>query len=170
MDKTITTALLIIISMATALVLFNAAFPAVVEGSDALQSMAANSEEQIRSQLSIIHIVGELDASGWWHDTNSNGQFEVFAWVKNIGLTRFTALDEMDVFYGQEGNFVRIPHQSDAGGSYPHWTWQLENAAEFVPSATVRITIRYSAAQAPGRYFFRITAPNGVSDDEIVSM
>ncbi len=169
MDKTITTALLIIISMATALVLFNAAFPAVVEGSDALQSMAAHSEEQLRSQLEIIHVVGEMTTSGW-QDTNGNGQFEIFAWVKNTGLTRFTALDEMDVFYGREGNFVRIPHQSDAGGSYPYWTWTLENATQWVPSATLRITIHYSAAQPAGRYFFRITAPNGTSDDEIVSM
>ncbi|MCA9912765.1 MAG: hypothetical protein KC496_05435 [Anaerolineae bacterium] len=170
MDKTITTALLIIISMATALVLFNAAFPAVVEGSDALQSMAAHSEDQIRSQIQVIHLVGELDGSGWWQDTNANGLFDVFAWVKNTGLTRFNALDEIDVFYGAEGNFVRIPHQSDAGGSYPYWSWQIENATEWVPSATLRVTIHYNAPQPSGRYFFRITTPNGTSDDEIVSM
>ncbi|MCB9451233.1 MAG: hypothetical protein H6672_07320 [Anaerolineaceae bacterium] len=170
MDKTITTALLIVISMVMALMLFNTAYPAIIEGGDAISSMANRTEDRMRSQVSVIHAAGELDSSGWWQDANGNGDFEVFIWVKNVGSTRITALEQMDVFFGPEGNFARIPHQTESGGSYPYWTWEIENAAEWVPTATLKISIHYLLPLSPNRFFVKIAIPNGVSDDLFMSM
>jgi archaellum component FlaG (FlaF/FlaG flagellin family) len=169
-DKVITTTLLIAVSMVMALVLFNIAYPAIVEGGDAISSMANRVEDRMKTQIAIIHTAGELDDSGAWQDTNGNGDFEVFIWVKNVGTTRILALERSDVFFGPEGNFVRIPHQSAAGGAYPYWTGQVEGDNTWSPTTTVKITIHFSAPLAPGRYFSKVTVLAGVSDDYIWSM
>jgi hypothetical protein len=170
MDKAITTALLIVISMTMVLMLFNVAYPAVVDGGDAITSMAYQAEERMRSQISIIHATGELDNIGWWQDTNGNGVFEVFVWVKNTGDARILAVDSVDVFFGPEANFTRIPHESAAGGSYPYWSWQVENATEWTPTATLQIAIHYQAALPQGRYFMKVTVPSGASDEDFLGL
>src|SRR5689334_10362309 len=114
MDKAITTALLIVISMIMALLLFNIAYPAIVQSGDAIASMASRASDRMDTQIRIIHAAGELDSSGWWQNSNGNSEFEVFVWVKNLGDTRISALNSLDVFFGPEGNFTRIPHQSVA--------------------------------------------------------
>ena len=170
MDKVITTALLIVISMVMALMLFNIAYPAIIEGGDAIVSMAGRVEDRMRSQIAIIHAGSEMDADGWWQDSNGNGQFEVFLWIKNVGDARITALDDLDIFFGPEGNFARIAHETDSGGGTPYWSWTLENAAEWTPTATLRVTIHYGAALSTGRYFAKVTVPSGVWDDYYLGM
>lgn len=165
MDKAITTAMLIVISMILSITLFNVAYPAVIEGGDAIGSMADRTQEQMRSQIRIVHTAGELDHTGFYRDTNGNGQFDAFVWVKNIGDTRITALEQIDVFFGPEGNFARIPHENSAGGNLPSWSWVIENAAEWTPTATLRISIRYALALTPGRYYVKVITPNGVEDE-----
>lgn len=167
MDKVISTVLLIVISMILVMLLFNAAYPAVLEGSDAITSMANRADERMRSQISIIHASGELDSTSFWQDTNSNGQFEVFLWVKNIGTSRITAPEMGDLFFGLEGNFGRIPYNT---GSYPYWTSEIENAAEWTPTATLKITIHYGVPLPSGRYFAKLTLPNGISTDYFMGM
>lgn len=170
MDKAIMSTFLIIISMVMGILLFNAVYPAVVESSAAMSIMTNRADERLRSQVEIIHATGELDGTGWWQDVNSNGMFDTFIWIKNIGSTRIIAVEQMDLFFGPEGNFARIPHQSQASGSYPYWTWQVENANEWTPTATIRLTIHYGAPLGTGRYFFKLTLPNGVSSENFFSM
>lgn len=170
MDKAIVTALLIIVGMIMALMLFNAAFPAIVGGGDAIANMANRADERLRSQVAIIHVSGELNADGWWQDTNANGIFDVFIWVKNIGATRIVGLERLDVFFGPEGNFTRIPHQTQAGGSSPYWTYTVENGTEWTPTSTLRITVHFPATLASGRYFSKVIAPNGVSDEYFLGL
>jgi hypothetical protein len=170
MDKTITTALLIIISIVMALALFNAAYPAIMKGGDAIANMANRANERMKSQIVIVHMAGELDGQGQWQDANANGLFDVFLWVKNVGASPITAVEGMDVFFGREGSFVRIPYQGDAAGSYPHWTWQVENGAEWTPTATLKITVHYTSPLAPGRYFAKIAISNGVSDQQFLGL
>lgn len=170
MDKVITTTLLIAVSMVMAMVLFNIAYPAIVEGGDAISSMANRADERMKTQITIIHAVSELDASGNWQDLNGSGDFEVIVWVKNVGTTRIIGLEQMDVFFGPEGNFTRIPHQSNAGGAMPYWTQQIEDGGDWTPTGTLRITIHYSSPLGTGRYFTKITVPAGISADYIWSM
>ena len=170
MDKAVTTTFLIIISTVLSILLFNAVYPAVVQSSDAMNIMTGRVDDRLKSQVEIIHTAGELDSSGWWQDTNSNGDFEVFVWVKNIGSSRIIPIERSDVFFGPEGNFTRIPHESEAGSSYPYWVEEMENASQWTPSATVKITIHYGAPLAQGRYFIKIIIPNGVEDEDFFSM
>ncbi len=166
MDKVITTALLIVISMVLALVLFNAAYPAIQEGGQAIGNLSSRAEERMRSQIAIIHAAGEYDADGNWMDSNANGDFEVFLWIKNIGDTRVNAIDRMDIFFGPEGNFMRIPFRETDTDPRPNWSSHVENAAEWTPRATLRITLHYGGMPPPtGRYFVRVTLPNGITAD-----
>lgn len=169
MDKVITTALFIVISMIMALMLFNVAYPAVIEGGDAITSMSDRADERLKSQVTLIHMAGELDSTGWWQDTNGNGQFDTFIWVKNTGTTRILP-QALDVFFGPEGNFARIPNQNEASGMYPYWTWQVENATDWTPTATLKITIHYQMPLASGRYFGKVIAPSGVFDESFLGM
>jgi hypothetical protein len=165
MDKTITTALFIGISMIMALTLFNIAYPAIVQGGDAITSMASRTENRMDTQISVIHATTELDSSGWWQDTNANSVFEAFVWVKNVGDARIIGIDNLDVFFGPESNFTRIPHDSQAGGVYPYWSWQVEGGGDWTPTSTLKISIHYSGALASGRYFAKVITPTGISAD-----
>lgn len=169
MDKTITTALLIVVGMVMTVVLFNSAYPAVIKGGDAIANMTDRADEQMKSQIAVIHAAAELDSDGWWQDTNANGQFEIFVWVKNIGDTRITGLEHMDVFFGPEGNFVRVPYQTP-GANYPYWTAEVENSDEWVPTGTLKITIHYGFALSSGRYFVKVFTPTGVSSEYFLGM
>jgi hypothetical protein len=132
--------------------------------------MSNNVSERMHYQISVIHASGELDNTGWWQDTNGNGGFDVFAWVKNIGDARVTALDRIDVFFGPEGNFARIPYLDEAGGAYPYWTWEVENDSEWVPTGTLQITVHYQTPLSTGRYFLKVALPNGISSDYFLGL
>jgi hypothetical protein len=164
-DKTIVTAFTIIASIACVLVLFQAVYPMVSQGSAAMVSMESRMADRLRSDVGLVHTSGELDADQLWQDTNSNGLFDVFVWAKNLGSLRLEPLESCDVFFGPEGNFSRIPHQSLAGGTYPYWTATLENGATWDPTCTLRITVHFSSVLASDRYYVKVVAPTGVSDD-----
>lgn len=170
MDKAITTSVLIVISMVLALVLFNAAYPAITRGSDAITSMAHREIDSMKSQVTIIHAAAELDSNGQWQDTNDDDQFDAFIWIKNVGAMTIDAVDSTDIFFGQEGNFVRIANQADAGGHYPYWTWAVENGTEWTPTATVKITIHYQTPLLPGRYYIKVNTATGASDEYFLGM
>jgi hypothetical protein len=87
--------------------------------------------------------------------------------VKNIGSNRIVGYEQMDVFFGEEGNFARIPHQTYAGTSYPYWIAEVEGGGDWIPTGTLRITIIYDAPLTAGRYFIRVTTPNGVTVHDI---
>jgi len=170
MDKAITSALLITISMIMVVMLFNVAYPAIIEGGDTISKMTSRSQDRMSTQVSIVHAASELDSLGNWNDTQTLGHFEVFVWVKNIGSSRIPAVDRLDVFFGPEGNYVRVPHQSETGGAMPYWTWQIENDTEWKPTATLKITLHYPAALASGRYFLKVSTPVGVADDYFLGL
>ncbi|MFP4321348.1 MAG: hypothetical protein ACLFTK_02745 [Anaerolineales bacterium] len=160
MDKAITTALLIVISMVMVLLLFNAAYPAIIEGGDAINSMSDRTSNRLRTHITVIHISSEQDPTGNWYDHNANTTVDVFAWVKNTGTTRIPAMDQLDLFFGPQTDFQRIPHES-AAGSGPYWSWHLENDTAWNPTATLRITIHHPGTLPAGRYFLRVVTPDG---------
>jgi len=166
MDKAITTTFMIIASIVTTVMVFNAVFPAVLRSRDTLVTMRGRLDERLKSQIAIIHATGELDENGAWQDTNSDGNFDIFLWVKNVGAVRIPAVERIDLFFGPEGNFARIPYQAEASGTYPHWEWQVENDAYWNPTATVKITIHFSAILPSERYFLKVVLPNGIADSD----
>src|SRR5271165_582453 len=145
MDKAITTVLLIVASVVLAMLLFNTVYPAVSQSGDAIANMAFRQAQHMKTQVTIIDIADELDSTGNLQDTNGNGMFDVFMWVKNTGSVTLGPVESTDVFFGKEGNYVRIPYQANANGSYPYWTWQYETGTSWIPTTTVCITIHYQS-------------------------
>ena len=159
MDKTIVTALLIIAGVVTAVILFNTIYPAVVQSGDALTSRQRRIDERLHSQIEIVHAAprGVADVS------------TVDVWVKNIGSLRIAPIENCDVFFGPEGDFSRIPYDAAVA---PKWTHVLEgNATEWTPTATLKITIDldYTLSATTERYYVKVVAPNGISDEYIFS-
>jgi hypothetical protein len=151
LDKTIVTVLLIMVSVISAVLVFNAVYPAVVQGSGALTSMGARMDERLNTEVTVIHAAKSPD----YPDV-------ALVWVKNIGTTSIRPLERCDVFYGPEGSYQRIPF----GSGQPHWEYAVENDEYWKPSATIKVTIDVDYVLQPGeRYYFRIALPNGVSTD-----
>jgi hypothetical protein len=126
--------------------------------------IAQNVDKRIETQISTVYATAELDDSGVWQDTNSNTYFDAFVWVKNVGSVRIIGIDKMDVFFGTDGNFERIPHESDAPASFPRWSYVIENNTEWINTATLRITIHYSSALASDTYMVKVITTTSISD------
>ena len=158
MDKAITTALLVIAGVICIMFVFNSVYPAVNRSSQAMVSMSDAINDRMKSRINIVHTA------------NSDNRTSVYLWVKNVGSTRIVNIDEIDVFLGQSGNFTRISYVDDAGGSYPQWTYNLENDTEWLNGATMKIDISFDTDPGSGTYFTKIVIPNGISDESYFSM
>lgn len=162
--------LLTIAGVASAVLAVNALYPAITRSSGAMVTIASKVDDQIKSQISIIHATGELDKDGVWQDTDSDGKFDIFIWVKNVGASRILGIQESDIYFGQQGNYARIPHQTYAGGQYPQWVYQVEGGGDWESPKTLKITIHYSTARSQGTYLIKVIIPNGVSDEDSFSL
>jgi hypothetical protein len=157
-DKVITTALLIVAGVVCMIFVFNSVYPTINRSSQAMVSMAEQVDERMKSRINIVHAA------------NSTDRMIVYLWIKNVGTQRIVAVGESDLFFGPENNFNRIPYVDDAGGSFPSWTYILENDTEWKTSATLKITITYSSDPGAGTYYVKFIIPNGISDEYYFSM
>jgi hypothetical protein len=151
-DKAITTALLIVAGVVCMIFVFNSVYPMINHSSAAMVSMAEQVDERMKSR------------------TNNSTRTEVYLWIKNIGTQRIVAVEESDLFFGQEDNFNRVPYYTDAGEDYPYWDFELENDTAWETSATIKVTITYSSDPGAGTYFTKFIIPNGISDEYYFSM
>ena len=158
MDKAVTTALLIIAGVVCMIFVFNSVYPMVNRSSQAMVSMAEKVDERMKSRINIVHAANSADRTS------------VYLWIKNIGTQRITNIDDCDLFCGPSDNFSRIPYTEDAQGSYPRWTYGIENDTEWTTSATVNITISYGTDPGAGTYYIKMVIPNGISDEYYFSM
>lgn len=158
MDKAITTALLVIAGVICIVFVFNSVYPAVSRSSQAMVSMSEKINDRMKSRINVVHAA------------NSANRCDVYIWVKNVGSTRITNIEESDMFFGQEGEFARISYVDDAGENYPRWSYELENDSEWINSATAKITITYGADPGAGTYFAKFVIPNGIADEHFFSM
>ena len=167
--------MLTIAGVASLAAVINALFPLISRSSSALVAASAKVDDRLKSDIEIIHAVGELNSSGSFSDTNGNGRFEIFIWVKNVGDTRILNLTQIDVFVGTTSTFTRIPHLTEVeAGVYPRWQQDVEGDSddtEMSPKETVKITVDYdTSTQAQGDYDIKIIIPNGVMDEYFFSM
>jgi len=170
MDKVLSTILLVIAAVVTVVMVINAVYPAIGMSASALSSVSTKAADRVRSQASIIHATGELDQSGTWQDTNANGLFDIFIWVKNTGTITIDNMENGDIFIGSEGYWTRIPHEEYAGEDYPRWSYIVENGDEWMQSTTLKVCISYNDSQPSGEYQTKIIIPNGISDEHNFSM
>jgi len=171
MDKVLSTILLMVAAVVCVTLVINAVYPAITSSSGALGSASARMNERMRSQIEIIHASGELDENENWQDTNSNGYFDVFVWVKNVGSEPVVDVERCDVFLSGNGTaWAWIPNAGYVDDVYPQWDYAVENGSTWSTATTARIEISYESALASGEYRIKVLIPNGVSDDYYFSM
>jgi archaeal flagellar protein FlaG len=158
LDKTITTALLIIAGIICSIFLFNSVYPMISRSSAAMVSMTEKIDDRMQTQVDIVHAA------------STTNRETVYLWVKNVGSSRITSIEQSDIFLGPEGNFVRIPYSTEAEGSYPQWSYVIENDTEWKTGATIKITISYSSPPDSGTYFVKVVMSNGISAEYYFSM
>ena len=130
----------------------NAVLPSVDRTSGALTSTASVIDDRLGSQIEIVHATGE------------NGATVADVWAKNVGSTIIEPLDRIDVFFGPEGAFVRIPYGGDSCTA-PCWEYDIENDNEWKPTATLHIVIHLDDALLTNTvYYAKIVTPNGSTD------
>jgi hypothetical protein len=137
-----------------------ALLPAISRAGHALVSSADVADDRLSSRIEIVHATGQVGAT------------QVDAWVKNTGASQIIALDKMDVFFGPETDFQRIPY-GGAGCTAPCWEFELENDTAWNRTATLHITITLEAADAlvsGAAYFVKTVAPNGVEDSKFFTL
>ena len=151
MDKAVVTILLMVAGVICSLVVFNTAYPAINRGASAISSISSKVDDRVKSQVEIIETASESNY--------------IYIWVKNTGAAEIPAIDQSDVFLGQSGATERIPY----GTGIPRWEYTIENDTEWMPTATVKITITLSS-EPSGNYYIKVVIPNGISDEHQFSI
>jgi hypothetical protein len=132
----------------------NAVLPSVGRTSGALISTSSVVEDRISSQIEIVHATGQ------------DGSPDADLWVKNTGASTIVPLDRIDVFFGPDGDFQRVPH-GDPGCTAPCWEYSIENSTVWDPTSTLHIIIHASANLAAGTaYYLKVVTPNGIADSK----
>jgi len=156
MDKLITTALLIIAGVVSTVLLINSVYPAINRSGAAMVSISEKANDRVKSNIQIIQVA-------------SDGNNDVFIWIKNVGASRIAGIEQSDVFFGELGNFERVPHENyEEGLSY--WNYEIKNDTQWQPMATLEITIHLASPPSSGTYFVKVIIPNGISDESIFSI
>jgi flagellar protein FlaG len=152
MEKAIATVLLTIAGVTAIIAVLNALMPAISRSSASIVATADSVDGRISTNLEIIHAAG------------APGSPVVETWAKNVGTLAIVPLNRIDVFFGPEGAFVRIPY--GAGGCIaPCWSYTLENDTAWSPTATLKISVNLEANLVGGAtYYIKVVAPNGISD------
>lgn len=151
--------MLTIAAIVAIVAVINAVLPSVSRTSGALVSASGVVEGRIASQIDIVHATGQ------------DGNPDAKAWVKNIGASTIDPMTRVDVFFGPNGDFQRIP-EGGAGCAAPCWEYTLENATTaWEPTSTVRITIHAASNLATGTtYYVKIVTPNGIADSKFFTV
>ena len=170
MDKVLSTILLVIASLVCVVLAINVIYPATNISSSALSSISVQMGDRIKSQTAIVHAAGELDQDGVWQDTNLDGNFDIFIWVKNIGATTVNNAENCDLFVGLDGGWTRILYEDWAGGATESWNYTIENGTEWDQETTMLIEVSYDSALSQGDYSIKLIIPNGISDEYYFSM
>lgn len=171
MDKVLSTILLVVAAVVCVTLVINAVYPAITSSGSALTSVSARMNERIKSQIDIIHATGELDEDGDWQDTNSDGDFDVYIWIKNVGTEPVVDIGRCDVFLaGNQTVWAWIPYLDYANGEFPQWDYDIENGTDWGIATTTRFEISYDFTLPSGEYRIKVMIPNGVSDEYYFSM
>lgn len=154
MEKAITTALLVIASVAAAVALMNAVFPAVTRGSGALSEASGAAADRIRTDVDIVFAAG---------NTSNN---TITFWMKNVGTETISGIDKSDLFLTTPTTVKRIPYNTGA----EKWTYTLEDSATaWSQTKTVKVTINLTSVTT-GVYEIKFFVPNGTETEKQFSV
>ena len=157
MEKTITTALLVIASIVATMALINAVLPAAGKGSGALLSANSAAADRIKTDIDIIFATG-----------NSTGDKITF-WAKNVGSKAIKPIENSDIFVNTPTTITRIPHTGSASQN-PRWEYAIEgSASDWTQTVTVKVTI-YLASGTTGLHKVTMAVPNAVTTEKEFSI
>jgi hypothetical protein len=143
--------MLIIGGIVAAFAVFNGVYPAIGRSNEAIIRASDSINDQIKSQIEIIQV-------------NGNGT-TVNAWIKNVGNTEIVKIENGDIFFGINGNIVRISY-GDNSSSLPYWDYQLEgNHSAWTQTVTGKITIHMESSLTTGTYLLKVILPNGITSE-----
>ncbi|HEX9846195.1 MAG TPA: flagellin [Candidatus Nitrosotenuis sp.] len=124
-------------------------------------TFTATSESQKNEMLTKLKVIHAM-----YNSTASPETLEV--WVKNIGIDPITAPTSMDVYYGETGSAQRVAY--DESGGQDTWRFEPSTPPTMIQKMdTIQIKITDSDLAAGNTYVVRITAPNGVYSDYVLS-
>ena len=157
MEKSITTALLVIASIVATLALINVMLPAAGKGSGALLAANTAAADRIKTDTEIVFVSG------------NTGDSEVVFWVKNIGSKTIRPIKESDVFLTTPTTINRVPYTGESAGN-PYWTYSIEGGeTEWTPATTVKFTISVTSL-ATGLHRLTVAVYNAVRSEKEFSV
>jgi archaeal flagellar protein FlaG len=150
MDKVIVTVLLIIGGVVAAFAIMNGIYPALQRSSSAINTATDKVNDQIKSQIEIINV-------------STNGT-NVQVWVKNVGASMISSIEDSDVFLYSGSNVDRLTY-GDETTPLPYWNYGLTgNSTSWGPAVTNQFRL-FPAALAGGPYKVKVVIPNGIFDE-----
>ncbi|PKB79127.1 MAG: hypothetical protein BZY88_14965 [SAR202 cluster bacterium Io17-Chloro-G9] len=148
MEKSITTALLLIASVIAALALTNAVIPAMGKSASALATANSQTADRIKTDIEIIHATGDDPGD------------VITVWVKNVGSKVIKPVDSSHIILTTPTTVLSLPYVS--GCSSGCWDYSLEGgASEWTQSVTVKFTLKTSVTT--GLYTVILSSPNAAS-------
>jgi len=124
-------------------------------------TFTATSDAQKNEMLTKLKIINVMR-----NTTASPPTLEI--WTKNIGIDPITAPTSIDVYYGESGSAQLIPYS--ASGGEDTWRFQPSSAPTIIQKMdTFQIKITDTQLAASKTYTVRVTAPNGVYSDYVLS-
>lgn len=159
--------LLMIAAIVATVVVINSVMPSVQRtGSDivAASDVVGN---RLRSDVKIIETTGV------------DGEDTVQVWAKNTGAAEIPSLDKIDVFFGESTDFERVAYDELTTCPNPLppprvescWQYEVENALDWEPLATLNISIYLDYDLATGtEYVVTIVLPNGISVSKVFTV
>lgn len=153
----LTEGILIVASIIAATVMTGIVLSQVGSFESTFTSTSENQKNEMLTKIKVIHAM--------YNSTASPETLEV--WVKNVGIDPITAPTSMDIYYGEVGSSQRITYSASGGQD----TWRFHPTAPTLIQKmdTVQIKITDSDLTTGKTYEIRVTAPNGVYADYILS-
>ncbi|MDQ1274519.1 MAG: archaeal flagellar protein FlaG [Euryarchaeota archaeon] len=155
--ESISSAILTIASVICAFGFVSAVYPSVISAGDPIMSRTDSMGDQIMTDIEILH-----------EATGAEGT-EIHVWIKNVGCKEISSgtIPESDLFFGEAGNFERIPYDKN-GTLVPSWSYLIEQNEDnnWDKGETLRIKIKPADLTATGdKYFIKFSTYNGVSEE-----
>jgi len=163
----ISVSIITIACIVCATMLVTVLYPAMNRASSSVTLTAEAMGDQIRTDIEIIEIANDTDAS--------QPPYKCYIWVKNIGSSTIDKISSStDVFFGATSNFTRMDYDSDISDS-KSWNYIECSDADgrWVPKETLKIHINNGTKVTDqinaGKYYVKIILYNGESAEDVFS-
>ncbi|MBN1761962.1 MAG: hypothetical protein JW878_02620 [Methanomicrobia archaeon] len=156
-EAALTTAIITIACVVCASMLASAVIPALNRATSSVVSSSAQLGERIETSIDIIE-----EANDTTHE---------YIWVKNTGASEIAQIESSDIFFGEMGEFQRIPYNSSRSVT-PSWNYSIENDdgdGRWDIGETINVTIAMSEITA-GDYYVKMVLFNGISTEDKFSI